>query len=75
MLPDLIELTNNNFEGLHDGLVAYAEKAGYKKGQVLWVFRIALTGAQNTPGGAVEMAQLLGKEKSVQRLQQTLARL
>ena len=75
MLPDLIELTNNNFEGLHDGLVAYAEKAGYKKGQVLWVFRIALTGAQNTPGGAVEMAQLLGKEKAVQRLQQTLARL
>lgn len=75
MLPDLIELTQNDFEGLHDGLVAYAEKAGYKKGQVLWVYRIALTGAQNTPGGAVEMAELLGKDKAVERLQATLARL
>ncbi len=75
MLPDLIEMAKNDFEGLHDGLVAYAEREGYKKGQVLWVFRIAITGAQNTPGGATEMAQLLGKEKTVARLNETLARL
>ncbi|MBQ8882731.1 MAG: glutamate--tRNA ligase, partial [Clostridia bacterium] len=50
MLPDLIELVKTNFDGIHDGLVAYAESKGYKKGQVLWVFRIAITGAQNTPG-------------------------
>lgn len=75
MLPDLIELTNSDFEGIHDGLVAYAEKAGYKKGQVLWIFRISITGAQNTPGGATEMAVLLGKEKTVARLKETLSRL
>ena len=75
MIPDLIELVENDFGGLHDALVAYAEKSGYKKGQVLWVFRIAITGAQNTPGGATEMAELLGKDKVVARLKESLKKL
>ncbi len=75
MLPGLIELTQNGFDSLHDGLVAYAEQNGYKKGQVLWIFRIAITGSQVTPGGATEMAQLLGKEECVRRMQEALARL
>lgn len=75
MLPDLIKLTMENFDGIHDGLVSYAESKGYKKGQVLWVFRIAITGAQNTPGGATEMAILLGKDEVVARLNNTLERL
>ena len=68
MIPDLTELCENSFDSLHDGLVAYAEKAGYKKGQVLWIFRIAITGAQNTPGGATEMAARLGKDEVIKRL-------
>ena len=68
MIPDLTELCENSFDSLHDGLVAYAEKAGYKKGQVLWIFRIAITGAQNTPGGATEMAALLGKDEVIKWL-------
>lgn len=68
MIPDLTELCENSFDSLHDGLVAYAEKASYKKGQVLWIFRIAITGAQNTPGGATEMAALLGKDEVIKRL-------
>lgn len=75
MLPDLMELVRDDFDNLHDALVAYAEKAGYKKGQVLWIFRIAITGAAATPGGATEMATLLGKEKVAARLAITLERL
>jgi glutamyl-tRNA synthetase len=75
MLPDLIELTQSEFDKLGEALPAYAERAGYKKGQVLWVFRIAITGAQSTPGGATEMAELLGKEECVKRLNETLSRL
>mgnify|MGYP002765856258 FL=1 len=75
MLPDLIELVRDDFDNLHDALVAYAEKAGYKKGQVLWIFRIAITGAAATPGGATEMATLLGKEKVAARLAIALERL
>lgn len=75
MLPGLIELTQSSFDSLHDALVAFGEANGYKKGQVLWVYRIALTGAQSTPGGAVEMAVLLGKDESLRRLNESLARL
>ena len=75
MIPDLTELCENSFDSLHDGLVAYAEKAGYKKGQVLWIFRIAITGAQNTPGGATEMAALLGKDEVIKRLKICMDRL
>ncbi len=75
MLPDLIELVKNEFDKLGEALPAYAERAGYKKGQVLWVFRIAITGAQSTPGGATEMAELLGLDECVKRLNETLSRL
>ena len=75
MIPDLIELCENSFDSLHDALVNYAEKSGCKKGQVLWIFRIAITGAQNTPGGATEMATLLGKDEVIRRLKTSLSRL
>lgn len=75
MIPDLMGLVRDDFDNLHDALVAYAEKSGYKKGQVLWIFRIAITGAVATPGGATEMATLLGKEKVAARLALTLERL
>ena len=75
MIPDLIKIVENGLENLHDGLVSYAETSGYKKGQVLWIFRIAITGAQNTPGGATEMAILLGKDEVIRRLSDTASRL
>ena len=75
MLPALIELVEKDFDNLHDGLVAFAEEKGYKKGQVLWIFRIAITGSQVTPGGATEMAELFGKEKCIERMKACLARL
>lgn len=75
MIPDLMGLVRDDFDNLHDALVAYAEKSGYKKGQVLWIFRIAITGAAATPGGATEMATLLGKEKVAARLALTLERM
>lgn len=68
MLPDLIYLTDKKWDALHDALQEYAAEKGYKKGQVLWIFRIALTNAASTPGGATEMATLFGKEESLKRL-------
>ena len=62
-------------DSANDALVVSAEKSGYKKGQVLWIFRIAITGAQNTPGGATEMAELLGKDRVLERLNKSLAKL
>lgn len=45
-----------------------AEEAGMKAGQVMFSMRVALTGAPVTPGGAIEMAKVLGKRESLRRL-------
>ena len=63
-----------NFENsaLYEALVALAQREGMKNGQVLWCVRVALTGRENTPGGASEMAELLGKERCLARIDAAL---
>ncbi len=39
-----------------------------KNGTLLWPVRIALAGKQVTPGGAIEIALLLGRAESLRRL-------
>ena len=74
MLPDLIKLTENDYgDGLYAALEAYAAEKGVKKGAVLWVYRIAITASPVTPGGATEMAELLGREETLRRLRNALA--
>ncbi len=61
-------MTEFNDELLSEALAQKAEEIGMKKGQMLWSVRVGLTGAPVTPGGAVEMGGLLGKERSLERL-------
>ena len=72
VLPAAAEVLKNleKFENaeLYAALVALAQEKGMKNGQVLWCVRTALTGRENTPGGASEMAELLGRERSLERL-------
>ncbi len=63
------EIAEWDNQSLHDGLNALAERMQLKKGQVLWPFRIAVTGRAATPGGASEMADLLGREETLRRLE------
>lgn len=75
---ELMPLLKQALEGegdLHDALEKIAEQTGRKKGQVLWIFRIGITGASSTPGGATEMAHLLGKEECLRRLSECEKRL
>ena len=58
---------------VYEALVALAQQTGRKNGQVLWCVRIAVTGRENTPGGASEMAELLGKERCLVRLAAAIA--
>ena len=53
---------------IHDTLIGLAEQNGMKNGTMLWPVRIALAGKQVTPGGAIEIAVLLGREESLRRL-------
>ena len=55
-------------EAIKECMKASAEAGGLKGGQVMFSVRVALTGQPSTPGGAVEMAVVLGKEESMRRL-------
>lgn len=54
---------------IYNVLVALAQQKELKNGKVLWPARIAITGLESTPGGASEVAELLGKTETLRRLQ------
>ena len=60
---------------LHDTVMAAIPQTGMKNAAVLWPLRIAITGRAATPGGAFEMAYLLGKDETMKRLDAAMARL
>jgi len=62
-------------QNLHDRVMEAIAAAGLKNGAVLWPLRIALSGQANTPGGAFEIAGLLGREESLKRLETGIRRL
>ena len=64
-LEKLDEWTN---ESLFECMKNVAIENGLKNGQVLYPVRIALTGLETTPGGASEIASILGKEETLRRL-------
>jgi glutamyl-tRNA synthetase len=56
-------------------LKGVAEKAGLKNGQILYPVRIALSGKETTPGGATELAVVLKKDETINRLHIALNKL
>lgn len=60
---------------IHDTVMAAIPGIGMKNGQVLWPLRIAISGQMSTPGGAFEIAYLLGREETLKRLNASLAKL
>ncbi|MBI3332052.1 glutamate--tRNA ligase [Candidatus Peregrinibacteria bacterium] len=77
-LPTLLEEDRKILEGISDKkwtaetlLAAFKERAGkgdLKLGQLLWPLRASLTGLPYSPG-AVEVAEILGKEETLKRLE------
>ena len=53
---------------LHDRLMAAIAESGMKNGAVLWPLRIAISGLASTPGGAMEIAYLLGRAETLRRV-------
>lgn len=60
---------------IHDALMATIEGSGMKNGQVLWPLRIAISGKLATPGGAMEIAYLLGKVETLRRVDSAMEKL
>ncbi|MBQ4347381.1 MAG: glutamate--tRNA ligase, partial [Firmicutes bacterium] len=67
-VPVLEELSDWNETSVHDALFGLISKMGIKNGQMLWPVRTALSGKPSSPGGATELADILGKEETLRRL-------
>ncbi|WP_315120040.1 glutamate--tRNA ligase [uncultured Clostridium sp.] len=67
-LPILEGLNEWTFNSTHDSMMNLVAELGVKNGVVLWPIRTALSGKQFTPGGAFEIAEILGKEESLRRI-------
>lgn len=60
-------------QSIHDCLINMAVEKELKNGTVMWPVRIAAAGKTVTPGGAVEILDILGREESLKRLEKGLA--
>ena len=66
------------FDDFHDDeamthfFVELAKEKELKNGRIMWPVRVALTNKSFTPGGAVEIAHILGKEETLRRIDQAI---
>ncbi len=75
VIPLLETLEAWSNEGLFEVLKAFALEKGFKVGTVMWPIRTALSGQETSPGGATELAALLGKDESLRRISIGLSKL
>lgn len=73
ILPVLKNVENWHQQEIHDALFALIERLGIKNGQVLWPLRVAVSGKKATPGGGIELAEILGKEECMKRIEKGIA--
>lgn len=75
ILPVLENLADWTFDNLHTVLFELIAKLEVKNGIILWPLRVAVSGKQFTPGGGVEIADIIGKEKTIERIKKGIAQL
>ena len=68
LAPALQALATWDQESIHDCLMGLAESLEVKNATLMWPVRIAISGLQSTPGGATEIAYLLGKDETLRRM-------
>lgn len=69
----LSKLSSFDNSTIFNELVNLANGIGLKKQGLLWIARIAITGKEATAGGATEIAEVLGKEKTLARIDYSLS--
>lgn len=76
-LVKLEELNEDQYteDKLHDLLIGLAAEQGLKNGQLLWPLRVALTGTEQSPGGAIELVEIFGKTESIRRIIEAIGKL
>ena len=64
-LPVLAGLPNWEQETIHDALIGLAGQLEVKNATLMWPLRISIAGKTVTPGGAMEILAVLGKEEAL----------
>ena len=75
VLPALDGLADWTVDGIHDALIGLAESLEVKNATLMRPVRIAAAGKAVTPGGAVEICHILGKDECLRRLRLGLDKL
>jgi len=75
ILPILEGIDTWESEIIHDKMIELAGKMEVKNGIVLWPMRVALSGKAFTPGGGIEIATLLGKEETINKIKKGIEKL
>ena len=75
VLPVLEGLSAWTYDAIHDALIGLAQSLELKNGRIMWPVRTAVSGKAVTPGGAVELCHILGREESLRRIRQGIAQL
>ena len=71
----LVELETFTHESVMTALAETATSNGLTKGQVLWSVRTAASGKPETPCGAAEICEILGKTETLKRIKHGLEKL
>lgn len=71
VLLELEKCQNWKKENLEKLLLELIKRNGLSNGDVLWPLRVALTGQEKSPT-PFEVAEILGKEKTIKRIQQAI---
>ena len=74
-IPALEAIETWTNEAVHDTLIGLAASLEVKNATLMWPVRIAAAGKLVTPGGAVEVCHILGKEETLRRLRLGLEKL
>ena len=74
-IPALESLADWTADAIHDCLVDLALRLEVKNATLMWPVRIAAAGKAVTPGGAVEICHILGREETLRRLRLGLEKL
>lgn len=69
VLPVLKELKEWNNDSIYNAMLTLVKEMEIKNSQMFWPVRTALSGEPTSPCGASELAELLGKEESIARIE------
>ena len=75
IVPIFEAISDWNDENIMAAMVGLAESMEAKNDKVMWPVRIAAAGKAVTPGGAVEICRILGKDETLRRMHVALEKL